>query len=222
VSCVFVASFHVAQVLETLVELDREFAAVVRVASASPLDRTLASLRSAAALAVLKLTVLHERALEHAALTTTEAQIANLRACTNVVLHSLARLEPIPLPPQMFAGKLKSLRDVKAFLFDQLGRVNAQWFREQRNQPGSRLLQVTLENAESALRLFSKDLDLAHFVRIGASSSVPSIRLACCDIGAVIGLDEPAEHADATPTVVEVRIERFSATPRTPADGFQP
>jgi hypothetical protein len=193
-----VATLDVAFVLEALAELERELSSAwCSVENHEPT----AQLRSFVVLTGIKIRILRDRALTQVEPSDVlDANELALRARTNVILVHLAILRELdreaPLAAWMFAGRLANVDAISTFVLAQVGRINASWFRDR----------VALGNADLAYAMIGRDPDLAYFLRSGAARRSEPIRTACRAIAAV----------------VEVRLGGFSATSRTPADGFQP
>jgi hypothetical protein len=216
VFCVLVGNLHVSFVLEALADLDREVSAAIAglhhitVGALDALAATkLARSRDGLRLMQVKIELLRERALGHVEThTALDARELDLRARTNLILIQLDALARVPLASRLFVGRFKDLHDVRAYLLGQIGRLNETWLREHRAfraQPGAqgadRLMHLALGKAELAFALLGCDPDLAHFLRVGASSRTATLRSACREIAASVD----ARLVPALPCVADAR-----------------
>ncbi len=212
-----VAGIHIAQVLELLAELDRELALasgcvgqLVRASrDGADTGAALRDLRVAHTLLRAKISLIRARTLDDAA-SDDDAREASLRGRTNLILTNLATLASEPVSRKAFVGRFASLVDVRTYLLDRIGRINAGWLCEKRARARvarsavahEALARVALANAESAYALIGRDLDLAHFLRVGTVSPSEAVRTACHEIAAVVdptGSIAPTQPTHAAP-----------------------
>ena len=201
-----VDNLHVAFVLEVLVELEREVEATATCVDQltiglldfrSPPLHAMTNLRTAVALTRTKINLLRDRALGHVeAASDVTIQEENLRARLNVILCQVDLLGKRPLAPRMYAGRFAGFNDVRAYLYEQIGRINACWLGEFRvvqanvtDVASVGLLRIALANAHVAVSLIGRDPDLMHFLREGVIARRQSTRTACRELAAIVDAD---------------------------------
>jgi len=134
-----------------------------------------------------------------------------LAARTAIVVVHLAALERCVLPPSMFVGTATSVADVRARMFDRIGRINAAWRLEARALRGlphaARLLRLAGANAELAFGWIAAHPDVEHFLREGIVDRDPAIRHACGALSLTTGVPMARHSISSRPLSVSIQSE---------------
>jgi len=187
--------------LEAVEQLDAELLRIHRgtcAVAASPGEHlaTVTNLSRAVKRASRALRSVRENVLDSAAELTIDRFESAFRARTIVLqlqLQTLKQLEP-QVAHRLWpaSGRFQSVDDVREFLLDRIGRLNAHWAEDRRaharddERPGYRVLVAAVAKAERALTAIGEDSDVISFLAVGASLTCEDFRTACRVIAALL------------------------------------
>jgi hypothetical protein len=127
-----------------------------------------------------------------------------IRAQTLVILLLLDELWDVmksgaSIYQDLFTGRLETIDDVAAFLFESLGRINRLWlpYRARPHATGIAAIETTrpflyrsaIRRAQRAIRALAEDPDFSHFLRTGSNrTDTPQVCSACDELSAALNI----------------------------------